>query len=294
MALDWVEAYEVVRETFEEADDVLGLPLSRICWEGPEDELQLTENTQPAILTTSIAIYRAVSELLDPPLVMAGHSLGEYSALVASGCLAFDDALRLVKSRGRFMQEAVPAGKGAMAAIIGLDAVAVEQIAEAVSAPDEVCAVANFNAPSQIVVAGLLPAVERAVERATAEGARRAVLLPVSAPFHSPLMAPARERLETLLAEVEFRTPDVPIVANIDAQPETDGETARKNLVRQVDAPVRWVESVEQMVMQFAIDTAIEIGPGKVLSGLARRIEPSLSAVSLAEPGRLDALTAKE
>jgi [acyl-carrier-protein] S-malonyltransferase len=192
------------------------------------------------------------------------------------------------------MQEAVPAGEGAMAAIIGLDAATVEGIAKSTSAPDEVCAVANINAPTQVVVAGLLPAVQRAIEKAKAEGARRAVLLPVSAPFHSPLMAPARERLEALLADVEFRPPSVPVVANVDAQAETDGERARENLVRQVDAPVRWVESVDRMVTDFGIDTVIEIGPGKVLSGLARRIEPSLEAFSLTEPGQLDALRAKE
>jgi [acyl-carrier-protein] S-malonyltransferase len=294
MGRAWAERSEAALSVFAEADEVLGLPLSKLCWEGPEEELQLTENTQPAILATSIAIYRAIISELHAPRVMAGHSLGEYSALVAAGTLSLADALRLVRSRGRFMQEAVPPGEGAMAAILGLDSETVEGIAVAASTPDEVCAVANFNAPEQTVVSGSAQAVARAVELASEQGARRAVLLPVSAPFHSPLMRPARERLEPLLEAASFDAPRVPVVTNVDAQPVSDGATARRQLVQQVDSPVRWVDSVRTMVTDFGVERFIEVGPGSVLSGLGRRIERGTSQSSLAEPEKLDKLLEAE
>lgn len=294
MGRAWVERSEAARDVFAEADEVLGFSLSTLCWEGPEESLQLTENTQPAILTTSIAIHRAVADALGPPSVVAGHSLGEYSALVAAGTLCLADALRLVKNRGRFMQDAVPAGEGAMAAIIGLDAPDVEEIAAAASSESHVCAVANFNAPGQIVVSGAAPAVERAVALASEKGARRAVLLPVSAPFHSPLMKPARERLQPLLEAAAFSDPAVPLVANVDARAVTDGGTARVRLVEQVDSPVRWVDSVRSMVADFGVETFVEIGPGAVLSGLGRRIEPDTTQASLAEPEKFDAFVASK
>jgi [acyl-carrier-protein] S-malonyltransferase len=288
MGRAWADQYEAARAVFAEADEVLGFALSRLCWEGPEEELQLTENTQPAILATSIAIYRAVADDLDAAAVMAGHSLGEYSALVAAGSLSFADALRLVKSRGRFMQEAVPAGQGAMAAVMGLDSEAVEALAAAATTEDEVCAIANFNSPEQTVVSGAAQAVERAVALASEQGARRAVLLPVSAPFHSPLMRPARERLEPMLRAADFSAPEVPVIANVDAVPVVDGATACDRLIRQVDSPVLWVDSVRAMVTEFGVESFIEIGPGSVLSGLARRIERETSQQSLAEPEKFE------
>lgn len=294
MGKAWADRSYTASEVFAEADEVLGFFLSKLCWEGPEEDLQLTENTQPAILTTSIAIYRTVADSLGEPRVMAGHSLGEYSALVAAGTLSLADALRLVKNRGRFMQEAVPAGEGAMAAIIGLEAADVEELAAAATTADEVCAVANFNAPGQIVVSGSTPAVERAVRLASDRGARRAVLLPVSAPFHSPLMRPARERLEPLLRAAEFSSPSVPVVANVDAKPVTDGHTACERLIQQVDSPVLWIDSVRAMVTDFGVERFVEIGPGAVLSGLSRRIERGTSQVSLAEPEKFDEFVESE
>jgi len=292
MGRSWVERSVAARETFAEADDVLSFALSRLCWEGPEETLQLTENTQPAILTVSIAIYRSVREELELPAVLAGHSLGEYSALVAAGALAFADALRLVKSRGRFMQEAVPPGQGAMAAILGLESTEVERLTAEASRPGEVCAVANFNSPEQTVVAGLALAVERAVSLASERGARRALMLPVSAPFHSPLMQPARERLEPLLAATSFRLPAVPVIANVDARPVTDGDAARERLAQQVDSPVQWVDSVRAMVADFGVERFFEIGPGAVLSGLVRRIEGGTSQTSFSEPSKFDEMVA--
>jgi [acyl-carrier-protein] S-malonyltransferase len=294
MGKAWADRSDAAREVFQEADEALGFSLSKLCWEGPEEDLQLTENTQPAILTTSIAIYRAVADRLGAPRVMAGHSLGEYSALVAAGTLSLTDALRLVKNRGRFMQEAVPAGEGAMAAIIGLEAADVEELAAAATTADEVCAVANFNAPGQIVVSGAAPAVERAVGLASDKGARRALLLPVSAPFHSPLMKPARERLEPLLRAADFSSPSVPVVANVDAKPVTEGRIACERLIQQVDSPVLWIDSVRAMVTDFGVERFIEIGPGAVLSGLSRRIERGTTQVSLADPEKFDQFVESE
>lgn len=293
MGQSWAAASPVARLVFDEADRALDTELSALCWEGPAEDLRRTENTQPAILTTSVAILRAAQDRLPQPVVVAGHSLGEYSALVAAAVLEFSDAVRLVRERGRLMQEAVPEGEGAMAAILGLDAGAVEDLAVEASSTG-VCTAANYNAPVQTVIAGARPAVERAVDFAKARGAKRAVLLPVSAPFHSPLMAPAREGLEPLLAETGFGAPSVPVVINVDAVPVTEGARCRDALGRQVDSPVRWVESVQRMRDEFGVDTFIEIGPGSVLSGLIRRIVPGAKVVSLAEPAGLEKLAEED
>ena len=293
MGRAWAEAAAAARQAFAEADEALGFELSHLCWEGPEEELQLTANTQPAILAVSVAAWRAAAENGLEPSVVAGHSLGEYSALVAAGTLAFADALRLVRRRGQLMQEAVPVGVGAMAAVIGLPAAEVEEIARE-AAGDEVCAVANYNAPIQTVVAGHRPAVERAVDLASERGAKRALLLPVSAPFHCELMRPAREALAPLLEATEFRDPRMPVMTNVDAAPVTTGAEARDALIRQVDSPVRWVESIERMIADCHAARFFEVGPGAVLTGLMRRIDRGAEAAALNDPAALAKLTAAE
>ncbi len=295
MGRAWADAAEEARRTFEEADDVLGFALSRLCWEGPEDELGLTTNTQPALLVTSIAIYRSLASqgLHVEPVAMAGHSLGEYSALVAAGALGFADALRLVRRRGQLMQEAVPVGVGAMAAFIGLDDQAVATLAEDV-AQGEVCAVANYNSPGQTVIAGHKGAVDRAVALAKERGARKATLLAVSAPFHSPLMRPAREGMMPALAAVEFRDPRVPVVSNVDAVPVSSGDAARDALARQIDSPVRWVESVKWMAEELGVQMFLEIGSGNVLTGLNRRIATGTVCASLSDPEQVRKLLAEK
>jgi [acyl-carrier-protein] S-malonyltransferase len=291
MGAAWAEAFAESEAAFLEADRALGFRLSRLCFEGPESELQLTANTQPAILTVSIAAWRVVAKLAEPPTLLAGHSLGEYTAHVAAGTLGFAEALRLVRRRGELMQQAVPVGEGAMAAVLGLDARAVAQVAAEASRPGDLAEIANYNAPEQTVIAGHAGAVERAVELAKAAGARRAVLLPVSAPFHSPLMRPAREGLAPALAAASFAAPRLPIVTNIDARPVTDGAAARDALARQVDGPVRWVESVRWMAAEGGIDRFVEIGPGTVLTGLIRRILKGVAVVNVEEPDDLEELT---
>ena len=279
MGKELCERSPAARAVFEEADVVLEFPLSRLCFEGPEEELKSTANTQPAILTHSIAALRELEsrfpERLADAAFAAGHSLGEYSAGVAAGSLGLADALRLVRERGRFMQEAVPAGVGAMAAIVGLPPEAVEEACRA-AAQGEVVEPANFNSPEQTVIAGTAAAVARACERCMAMGAKRALPLAVSAPFHCSLMAPARHRMRPLLDAAAFRQPRIPIVTNADARPERDGAALRDALVRQIDSPVRWVESVRSLAAE-AVDRAIEIGPGRVLSGLVRRIEKGIA-----------------
>jgi [acyl-carrier-protein] S-malonyltransferase len=295
MGRAWADESAAARRTFEEADEVLGEPLSRLIWEGPEDELTLTANTQPAILTVSTAIHRALAERgVDlAPAAVAGHSLGEYSALVAAGALDFAAALALVRRRGELMQRAVPPGEGAMAAILGLDRPMVEGVvADASAAGDGVVTVANDNSPGQTVIAGAAAAVERAMALATERGARRVTRLPVSAPFHSPLMAPAREGMTPYLAAADFRDPAVPVVVNVDARPVSRGDELRDALVRQIDAPVRWVESIELAVRRFGADRFVEIGPGSVLAGLIKRIATGARTVSLGEPAALDKLDA--
>jgi [acyl-carrier-protein] S-malonyltransferase len=301
MGRAWAEASPAARRTFEEADAALGWGLTRLCFEGPEEELNLTANTQPALLAVSTAIHRALTSpepaagftapwpALPPPVAMAGHSLGEYSALVAAGALDFADALRLVRRRGELMQQAVPVGEGAMAALIGMDADAVAAVARdaEAAAPGTVCAIANLNGPGQTVLAGHRQAIERAVALAKERGVRKATLLAVSAPFHSPLMRPARLGMAELLAQTEVRDPRVPVVTNVDAVPVATGEAARDALVRQVDSPVRWVESVAWMASHAGVDTFLEVGAGSVLSGLIRRIATGVQAATLAEPEQL-------
>ena len=270
MGLELSEKFSAGREVFESADEAIGFKLSDLCFRGPEEELQLTANTQPSILTASVAAFRVISEKGVKPDVVAGHSLGEYSALVAAGAVSLQDAVRLVRRRGQFMQEAVPVGIGAMAAILGIDATRVGE-ACAAAAQDQVCAPANFNSPTQIVIAGHLAAVERAVEECKARGARRAMMLKVSAPFHSSLMMPAQENMAPLLNETLFNPLSCPIINNVDAAVVTDGDSARQALIRQISSPVRWTESVLRM-LDLGVETFIEIGPGKVLIGLIKAI----------------------
>jgi [acyl-carrier-protein] S-malonyltransferase len=290
MGRAWSERHAEAAAVFAEASDTLGFDLARLCFEGPEEELQLTANTQPAILAVSVAIARVLAARGLVAQAVAGHSLGEYSAHVAAGTLALADALRLVRRRGQLMQEAVPVGVGAMAAILGLDAEAVAAVA-AESAGEEICSVANFNAPEQTVIAGHKSAVERAMALARERGAKRALPLPVSAPFHCALMAPARAGLAPDLAAVSFSDPAVPVVVNIDAAPVVTGDAARDALVRQIDGPVRWVESVRRLAGELGVTRFVEVGPGAVLTGLVKRIAPAAEAFSLAEPDALQRLT---
>jgi [acyl-carrier-protein] S-malonyltransferase len=276
------ESSAAARAVFEDADAALGFSLSRLCFEGPEENLKLTANTQPAILTHSVAaiaeIRARAPEKLEGAAFAAGHSLGEYSACVAAGAIAFDDAVRLVRRRGVFMQEAVPAGVGAMAAIIGLPAEDVEAACRE-AADGEVVSAANFNSPEQTVIAGHAGAVERASSACLARGAKRAIPLPVSAPFHSPLMRPARERMAELLAATRFSDAAIPVVTNVDATPVTEAAGLKDSLVRQIDSPVRWVESV-RLLAREGVDHALEIGPGNVLAGLVRRMERGIRVES--------------
>ncbi|MFQ5939814.1 MAG: ACP S-malonyltransferase [Alphaproteobacteria bacterium] len=285
-------AFPVAREVFEEIDEALKQNLTCLMFQGPEDELVLTENVQPALMAVSLATVRVLVQeggidLGRAAAFVAGHSLGEYSALAAAGALRLDEAARLLKARGRAMQEAVPVGEGAMAAVIGLDLEAVREIA-ARAAGDGVCVVANDNAPNQAVVSGNADAVKRAIEIAGERGARRTIMLPVSAPFHCALMAPAAEVMAEALAEVELKAPVVPLIANVTAEPVEDPETIRELLVEQVTAMVRWRESVVYL-KNSDVDTLVELGAGKVLTGLARRIDPELAAVSVNSPEDIEA-----
>ena len=298
MGREWAERSAAARRTFEEADAALGERLTKLCWEGPEEELGLTANTQPAILTASVAVLRGLEEEAAEqgwdvaPAAVAGHSLGEYSALVAAGALGFAEAVVLVRRRGELMQRAVPAGVGAMAAILAMSAEDVAAVAEvaAEAAAGEVVSVANYNAHGQTVIAGHAGPVARACEAATRRGARKVTLLDVSAPFHSPLMAPAREGMAPHLAAAGLSDPRVPVVVNVDARPATTGEAARDALLRQIDGPVRWVESVEHMEREMGIDLFLEIGPGTVLTGMIKRIATDAATLALGEPKNLDKL----
>jgi [acyl-carrier-protein] S-malonyltransferase len=282
------ETFPECRAVFDEADRALGEPLSRVCFEGPEDQLRLTENTQPAILTVSVAAARLLASRGIAPAMAAGHSLGEYSAHVAAGTLTFADAVRVVRRRGRYMQEAVPVGQGAMSAILGLDTEAVARACTE-AADGEVVAPANLNSPGQVVIAGTAAAVARAGERAKALGAKRVVPLPVSAPFHCALMQPAQDRLAPELRALTVKSPSVPVVANVDAQPKTDGPSAIDALVHQVSAPVRW-EEVVQSLASAGIRAYVEVGPGTVLSGLVRKIDRKARVANLEVPSDLDAV----
>jgi [acyl-carrier-protein] S-malonyltransferase len=270
MGKELAEKDPIARRVFEEADRVLGMRLSSLCFDGPDEELRLTVNTQPAILTTSIAALRVLEDRGAKADFVAGHSLGEYSALVAAGSLKFDDALRALRKRGLYMQEAVPPGEGAMAALIGIDIETVKLICLDASSLG-VCAPAGINSPNQTVIGGHRPAVERAVDLAKAKGAKRAVMLAVSAPFHSELMKPAAKRLEAVFNETAFADLAVPLVTNVDAALISSGDEARDALLRQVASPVRWSESVKELMDQ-GVTRFIEVGPGKVLSGLVRQI----------------------
>jgi len=279
MGKELAEKYAVARAVFDEADKALGFSISRVCFEGTEEELKLTANTQPAILTCSVAIFRVAEEKGLQPDFVAGHSLGEYSALVAAGALKFADAVQLVRKRGTYMQDAVPAGAGAMAAILGISPAVVADACKR-AAENEVCAPANLNSPDQTVISGHAGAVKRAVEIASQLGAKRAVILPVSAPFHSALMMPAQERLEKDLAKIEFADLNYPLVTNVDADTETLGTEARDALVRQVSMPVRWEESIHELIEE-GVNTFVEVGPGRVLTGLLRQIERSVAALNI-------------
>jgi [acyl-carrier-protein] S-malonyltransferase len=286
MGKDLAEKFAVARQVFEEADDALGFAISRLCFAGPAEDLQLTENTQPAILTVSVAAFRALQEAgINAPAFVAGHSLGEYSALVAAGALSLSDAVRTVRARGRYMQEAVPVGTGAMAAVIGADVDAIERIC-AEARGDQVCSIANFNAPNQTVIAGNTEAVDRAVELLS-EIARKVVKLKVSAPFHCALMKPAQDRLAPDLQALNFNEPAMPVVTNVDARATTAPDQLRDALVRQVSAPVRWVESM-QLLMSHGVDTFVEAGPGKVLSGLMRQISRDVKMLNVEDAASLE------
>ena len=288
MGKDLAEKFPAAREVFEEADEALGFALSELCFDGPAEQLQLTENTQPAILTTSVAALAAMEAGGFPqPDYVAGHSLGEYSALVAAGSLSLSDAVRTVRARGRYMQEAVPVGAGAMAAILGSDLETVNA-ACAEAAQRQVCSAANINSPGQIVIAGDSAAIDRAIEILKNRGAKRAVKLNVSAPFHCGLMKPAQDRLAADLKEIAFADPATPLITNVDAKPINTGEEARDALIRQVSQPVRWLESVEFLAKQ-GVQTLIEIGPGKVLSGLARQINRELRCLNVEDEASLRA-----
>jgi [acyl-carrier-protein] S-malonyltransferase len=286
------ESFDVCRETFAEADRALGNgdALSRLCFEGPEAALTLTENTQPALLAVSITAYRLLASRGLTPAFVAGHSLGEYSAHVAAGTFAFADALRIVRRRGEYMQAAVPVGTGAMAAILGLDADAVLQ-ACAEAANDEVVSPANLNGAGQVVIAGAAAAVARAGERAKALGAKRVIPLTVSAPFHCALMQPAQDRLAPELRALAVQDPRVPVVANVDAEPQRRASDAIEALVAQIAAPVRW-EAVVRRLASEGVTTYVEVGPGTVLSGLVRKIHRDAQVISLEKPADLEAVEA--
>lgn len=278
MGKELAALYPIARQTFQEADDALGFAISQLCFEGPNDQLKLTENTQPAILTMSIAVARVLREKGIVPQFAAGHSLGEYSAHVAAGTLSFADAVRTVRDRGRYMQEAVPAGEGGMAAILGMALEQLQQVC-ADAAQGEVVSPANINSPDQIVISGHQKAVERAAVLAKERGAKKTVMLVVSAPFHCALMQPAQDRLEADLQALHFNSPELPVVANIDATPKATGEGSRQALVRQVTGAVQWAKSMQALI-SLGVKTFVEVGPGKVLTGLMRQIDRSQTCLN--------------
>lgn len=284
------QEFSEARAVFEEADDALGFALSGLCFEGSEEQLKKTENTQPALLTVSVAAFRVLEKRGHRPDLVAGHSLGEYSALVAASSLAFRDAVQLVRKRGRYMQEAVPEGLGAMAALLRLPEGKLESLLQE-AAQGEVVAAANLNSPTQVVIAGHRGAVERAMEMAKAAGAKRAVPLPVSAPFHSPLMLPAQARLKADLDATEFRDLAVPLINNWQARRIQTGEEARQGLFEQIPNPVRWTDSI-RVLAASGIQRVVEVGAGSVLLGLTRAINPSLEGFKFGEPGDLASLAA--
>ena len=295
MGRELAEAFAAAREVFEEVDEALGQNLSQLMFEGPEEDLILTENAQPALMAVGHAVWRVLEREggLDMAVAcrfVAGHSLGEYAALASAGSIGLADTARLVKTRGRAMQEAVPVGEGAMAALIGVDRATADDIAQE-AAGDEVCVVANDNAPDQIVVSGSRAAVERAADIAVERGAKRAIMLPVSAPFHCPLMKPAAEVMAEVLAETEIRPPAVPLISNVRARPVTEPDTIRADLVAQVTDVVRWRECVLYL-KQEEVERLVELGAGRVLTGLTRRIDRELEAVSVQGPADIESFLA--
>jgi len=296
MGKDLADTYQEARNVFAEVDDALGEKLSQLMFEGPEETLRLTENAQPALMAVSVAVMRVLAArgigLKGHAAYVAGHSLGEYSALCAAGSFSLADAARLLKIRGQAMQKAVPVGEGAMAAVLGIELDALRDIAAA-AALDQVCDVANDNAPGQVVISGNKAAVERAMELAKERGAKRAILLPVSAPFHSRLMAPAAEIMHDALAAVSVQAPAVPLVCNVTARPITEPEEIRRRLVEQVTGMVRWTESIRWLTTEGGVTHLAELGAGKVLSGLAKRIAPEVPAVSVGTAADVDAFVAE-
>ena len=286
MGKDLYEKFPVARQTFHEADEALGYKLSQICFEGPEEKLRLTEITQPAILTVSVAVLRVLETRIPKPTYVAGHSLGEYSAHVAAGTISFADAVRTVRNRGKYMQEAVPAGVGAMAAILGMDLDQVTSVCHQ-AAHGEVCEPANINSSEQVVISGNAAAVERATKLADERGAKKAVRLPVSAPFHCSLMKPAQDRLEADLNNLKLGQPAYPVACNVDAELVTDDLRARDTLVRQVTGPVKWNQCVHLLISKAA-HTFIEVGPGKVLWGLMRQIDRSKTCLMVSDDATLE------
>jgi [acyl-carrier-protein] S-malonyltransferase len=291
MGRDLAEKFPESKAVFDEADTALGFSLSKLCFEGSEDALKQTENTQPAILTVSTAAYRALEKQGITPDFVAGHSLGEYSALVAAGALDLCTAVKLVRGRGRYMQEAVPAGEGAMAAILGLSPADVAEVCKK-AAETEVVSPANMNSPEQTVISGSAAAVKRAVEIASQSGAKRAVILPVSAPFHCAMMLEAQQRLETDLRAANFSNLKFPLITNVDAEAITTGEQARDALSRQVTSPVRWLESIRDMI-DNGVTVFVEVGPGKVLTGLLRQIDRSVRVFNVEDSATLQSALEK-
>jgi [acyl-carrier-protein] S-malonyltransferase len=285
MGKELAASHAVARQTFDEADAALGFKLSELCFDGPDEKLKLTEITQPAILTVSVAAFRVLDEKGIMPAYAAGHSLGEYSAHVAASTLSFEDALRTVRHRGRYMQEAVPVGKGAMAAILGMPLTELETIC-AEAAHGEVCSPANINSPDQIVISGSTHAVERAAELAKHRGAKRAILLPVSAPFHCSLLQPAQDRMAADLSRLQFHDMQFPIACNVDAQLVHAPEAARDALIRQVTGAVRWEPCVRLLIAQ-GVETFVEVGPGKVLCGLLRQIDRHKTCLNVEDEASL-------
>jgi [acyl-carrier-protein] S-malonyltransferase len=285
MGRELAALYPVARHTFQEADEALGFAISKLCFEGPEDDLKMTEVTQPAILTTSVAVFRVLQEKGVAPQFLAGHSLGEYSAHVAAGTIDFADAVRVVNKRGRYMQEAVPAGKGAMAAILAMPLANLQKACDEAS-QGEVVSAANINSPEQIVISGATAAVQRAADLAKERGAKKAIMLPVSAPFHCALMQPAQDRLAEDLEQMEFDTPEVPVISNIDAQSKTEAEASRRALISQVTGAVQWLGCIRKLI-ELGANTFVEVGPGRVLTGLMRQIDRSQTALNVEDEASL-------
>jgi [acyl-carrier-protein] S-malonyltransferase len=288
MMKDLYDNYAVVKDVFKEADDALGFSMTDLCFKGPEEQLRLTYNTQPAILTCSVAAMKVLEENEIFPSVAAGHSLGEYSALVCAGAMSFSDAVRTVRKRGQFMQEAVPVGEGAMAAIIALDTEKIKEICADVAKKTNQCVQAvNFNCPGQVVIAGSTEAVRQAADAMKEAGAKRAILLPVSAPFHSALMQPAANRLAEVLDAIEIKDARIPVIANVNAKPETKADEIRKQLVKQAASPVLWEDTVRYM-MHDGVDQFVEVGPGKVLCGFIKKVDRSYAPLNVEDMDSLE------